>query len=200
MNRTRRRALSRRTLLLGSLALPLGLGCERRPSRPATLGTLGGFSLTSQDGKPFGAEQLRGGVWVAAFLFTRCPTVCPRIVARMKALAAEARQKKLGLRFVAFSVDPEHDTPEVLAQYARKSGVDSEDFTLLTGDLEAIKKTSVEGFKMALEGTPDAGAEHLGMLHGSHLVLVDKALGIAGYYRTSDDGEMQRLLADAATL
>lgn len=170
-----------------------------RPPPPPLIAVVPEFTLVERSGAPVTRADLLGRPWVADFFFTRCAVYCPRLTARMQELG-ERLPARARVRRVSISVDPEHDTPEVLAQYARKSGVDSEDFTLLTGDLEAIKKTSVEGFKMALEGTPDAGADHLGMLHGSHLVLVDKALGIAGYYRTSDDGEMQRLLADAATL
>jgi hypothetical protein len=58
----------------------------------------------------------------------------------------------------------------------------------------------VDGFKLALDGKADAAAEHYGILHGSHVVLVDRELRLRGYYRTSDDAEMARLLVDSASL
>jgi protein SCO1/2 len=101
---------------------------------------------------------------------------------------------------VAFSVDPEFDTPEVLRAYAARFEIDLENFRFLTGDIEVIRKTSVDGFKMALEGRPDPKAEHLGILHGSHLVLVDSALAIRGFYRTDSREETKALLDDAERL
>jgi protein SCO1/2 len=164
------------------------------------LGQIGNFSLTDQSGKPFSSQSLQQATWVAAFMFTRCPTVCPRITARMRDLQVEAKRRDLGLRFVSFSVDPEYDTPDVLRRYADEHRANLDGWSFLTGDLETVKKTSVDGFKLALEGQATAGAEHYGILHGSHLVLVGRGLGIRGYYRTSDDAEMQRLITDAERL
>ena len=187
-----------RRLAILALALLLWAGCHRDAPKP--LYAVGEFSFTDQNGARFGSSELKGKVWVAAFFFTRCPTVCPKITARMKALGAEAKAKQIGLHLVSISVDPENDTPEVLKAYAGKNGLDLAYWSLLTGDYEAIKKTTLEGFKIGLEGKADASAPDLGILHGSHLVLVDKSGMIRGYYRTSDDGEMKKLVEDAASL
>src|SRR5687768_9042387 len=53
------------------------------PPRLPVLGTVPAFELTSQEGKPFGSAQLRGRTWVGAFLFTRCPTVCPALTSTL---------------------------------------------------------------------------------------------------------------------
>jgi hypothetical protein len=63
-----------------------------------------------------------------------------------------------------------------------------------------VQKTSEQGFKLALDGKATQGAEHFGLFHGSHLVLVDGAGLIRGYYRTSEDEQMSKLLVDAKTL
>lgn len=192
--------LSRRALLaLGGLsATGLG-GCNRSRDLPA-LGGVGAFSLTDQAGRTVTPESLRGKVWAAAFMFTRCPTVCPRITRRMRELQLAAKQDQVPLELVSFSVDPEHDTPEVLRAYAEKYQADLGSWRFLTGDLEVIRKTSEQGFKLALDGKAKPDAEHFGLFHGSHLVLVDRAGQIRGYYRTSEDAEMTRLRADAAAL
>ena len=191
--------MTRLQLLLTVLFLSLvPLGCKS--DEPKVLYPAGEFSLTSQDGAKFGSAELRGKTWVAAFFFTRCPTICPRITARMKDIAAQAAEKKLALHLVSISVDPENDTPAVLAEYARKNALDTKSWTLLTGDYDAIKKTSVEGFKQALEGKADASAPDYGILHGSHLILVDREGRIRGYYRSSDDAEMKKLVDDAALM
>ena len=145
-------------------------------------------------------QTLKGGIWAAAFMFTRCPTICPRITTRMRELQTAARAKNLPLRLVSISVDPEHDQPAVLKSYAAKYGADLTTWSFLTGDDAVIRKTATEGFKLALEGKADASAEHMGLLHGSHLILVDRELQIRGYFGTMDASDNERLLAAAATL
>ena len=164
------------------------------------LGKVGPFALTDQAGERVDNATLAGKPWVAAFMVTRCPTVCPRITAEMKKLQAAAKQKGVSLHWVSFSVDPEHDTPEVLRGYAASNAIDTSNWSLLTGDLAAIKKTSVDSFKLALDGTADPNKDHLGILHGSHLVLVDAAGTIRGYYATNDPEALKKLLVDAARL
>lgn len=186
--------------LLGALLLALALfGCDRG-EEPKVLYPAGQFSLTDQRGARFGTEELRGRTWIAAFFFTRCPTVCPKITKRMKELQATAKAKRVPVHFVSISVDPENDTPPVLTEYAQKNQLDTSSWTLLTGDYDTVKKTVLEGFKVALEGKADASAEDYGIMHGSHLLLVDKNGQIRGYYKTSDDHEMKMILVHARAI
>lgn len=183
-----------------ALALCFGvLGCARHEPLP-TLGQVGAFALVDQSGVNVDERTLRGKVWVAAFFFTRCPTICPRITRRMRALQLAALAAKQPLQLVSFSVDPENDTPPTLLAYAKSFDADLQSWRFLTGDLQVVKRTVVDGFKLALDGKPDPGAENGGIIHGSHLVLVDETLQIRGYYRTDDDDDMKRVLEDAARL
>jgi protein SCO1 len=195
--------MQRRALIeLGVLALmaPLaGLACRKKPELEV-LGQLGDFTLTRENGQSYGKKDLQGQVWVAAFMFTRCPTVCPRITQRMREVQSAAQKKQIPLTLVSFSVDPEYDTPEILTRYAAAQSVDLANWRFLTGNYELIQKTAEQGFKLALEGKADAAAEHYGISHGSHLVLVDGQARIRGYYRSPDDGEMARLIENAARL
>jgi len=190
-----KRVFDRRSFLIVSCLF----ACRQRANLPE-LGAVPPFALTDQAGKPFTRETLAGKTWVAAFMFTRCPTVCPRITQRMKELQGRAREQGIPIRLVSFSVDPEHDTPAVLSTYAARQGVDLSTWTFATGDHATISRTAVEGFKMALEGRYDASAPEGGILHGSHLVLVDGSAVIRGFYRTDDPAEMARLLTDAKGL
>jgi protein SCO1/2 len=182
-------------LLVASLALG---ACRRAPEPLPELGRVTPFALVDQAGRPTTEAALRGKVWVAAFLFTRCPTVCPALVAAMKSLESEASAQGLELAFVGFSVDPEHDTPPVLAAFAQANALSSS-FTLLTGDLAVIERAA-DGFKIAVEGRADASADHFGILHGAHLVLVDRDLTLRGHYRVREPAERARLLADVRRL
>ncbi len=161
---------------------------------------LGSFQLVNQDGKPVTQDTFKGSVWVAAFIFTRCPSVCPRIMKRLGQLQKTAKDKQIDVDFVCFSVDPEFDKPPVLKAFGERYGADFKRWSLLTGDSESIKKTVIDGFKIGLEGSIDEKKDHLGITHGSHLVLVDRDLTIRGYYRSSDEAKMQQLMVDAAAL
>lgn len=174
-------------------------GCHKEPPLPE-YGSVADFSLLAQDGKPFARADLKGTPWVAAFMFTRCPTICPRITAQMAELQKRAQQEGIALRLVSFSVDPEHDTPAVLARYAAEHGADPSTWTFATGDLSAIKRTSEESFKLAFDPQQGADVDPAGVLHGSHLVLVDPRGVIRGYYASSDQATIERLLADAKRL
>lgn len=184
--------LSRRLFLLASL----GAGCKAKQEPLPDLGKVPAFALTDQRGQAFTRETLAGKVWVAAFMFTRCPTVCPRITRRMAELQQRAKERALPIHLVSFSVDPEHDTPPVLTEYAKRYGADVATWSFVTGNYSVISETAVRGFKMALEGRADASAPDFGILHGSHLVLVDGAGTMRGFYRTDDAAEIERLLGD----
>ena len=187
------------TLVLALASFSLA-ACHRESEPLPKLGQLGSFALVDQDGKNVTAESLRGKVWVAAFFFTHCPSICPRITRRMRALQVEASGHTPPIAFVSFSVDPENDSPPVLLAYAKKYDADLRNWSFLTGELAAVKATVVDGFKLALDGKPDPSAENGGIIHGSHLVLVDPSLAIRGYYRTDDDDDMKRLLEDTTRL
>jgi protein SCO1/2 len=189
-------APDRRWFLIACAALA---ACRRKPELPL-LGVVPAFALTDQDGERLGSAALRGKVWIAAFMFTRCPTICPRITRRMRELQIEAAGRKLGITLVSFSVDPENDTPEVLRAYAQKYGVDPASWRFLTGDLEVVRKTAVDGVKMALDGKADPSKPDYGILHGTYLVLIDRELRVRGYYRTESRADTARLLDDAASL
>ncbi|HKO48970.1 MAG TPA: SCO family protein [Polyangiaceae bacterium] len=196
---------ARSTLALGLCALLLALGassagCKKQAEPLPILGQVGAFSLINQNSAAVSDQTLRGKVWAAAFFFTNCPTICPRITRRMRELQVAAAQQVPALALVSISVDPEHDTPPVLLAYAKRFDADAKNWSFLTGDLQVIKRTVVDGFKLALDGKPDPAAENGGIIHGSHLVLVDRTLAIRGYYRSDDDDDLARLLADAARL
>lgn len=164
------------------------------------LGTLKAFALLDQAGKSFTAETLRGKVWVAAFMFTRCPTICPLMTKRMKALQQEARAESIPLHLVSFSVDPENDTPSVLSVYVADNAIDTKSWSFVTGDSAVIREAAEHGFKIGVEGKADPNAEGFGITHGSHFVLVDANLTLRGYYQSSDPDRVKQLLVDAKSL
>ena len=98
------------------------------------------FALTSQDGKPVALAALRGKVVAVTFIYTGCPDICPLLTEKMAQV-----QDELGanfgakIAFVSITLDPEHDTVEVLKQYAQLFGAKPEGWAFLTGSPEAIR-------------------------------------------------------------
>ncbi|HSN97211.1 MAG TPA: SCO family protein, partial [Candidatus Nanopelagicales bacterium] len=182
-----------------AVAIPVGLWL-RRPvlSQPDVRIPLPAFQLTDHRGQGFGLEQLRGKVWVADFVFTTCPTVCPKLTRRMVELQEKTQGHGDALHLVTFTVDPENDTPEVLARYAAENGAAPGRWTFLTGKLGDIETTVVKGFKVAM-GKTDEGGGIMSIFHGERLVLVDRDGTIRGYYQADDEG-MARLLGDLDAL
>lgn len=192
-----------------SASLILGLvSCnqERASSRRATadartagplpdLGNVPDFVLKDQNDQPFGSRNLRGTPYLAAFMFTRCPSICPRLTAKMKEVDAIVHQARLPLHLLSISVDPEYDTPAALSDYAKKHQVNTDRWTFVTGEFSSIAKTAEQGFKVGLSGKIDESKPHLGITHASHLILVDADSKIRGYFRTSDEGVENQILA-----
>ncbi|HYI00320.1 SCO family protein [Hyalangium sp.] len=185
---------------LGLAGLSFGV-LRARPSGPLPqLGALPDFAFTRENGSPWGSAQLRGHPYVANFIFTRCPTVCPAFTRKMAHVQRDTEPFGPGLQLVSFSVDPTYDTPARLAEYAQKHGAQPARWSFLTGDYAAIKDTVVHSFKIHMERNSMDEADVMGILHGSHFVLVDGTGQIRGYYESADDEAFQRLLGDAARL
>src|SRR5690606_11761517 len=114
----------------------------------------------------------------------------------------DAAVKKSGhhLQILSISVDPENDQPEVLRAYAKKFGANVPNWNFLTGDYQMILKTAEQGFKIGLSGKADESKPHLGITHGSHLVLVDGEGQIRGYFRSSEASVPGEIVAALARL
>ena len=139
MARRRQLAAGLRALtILASLILPAYAagGDGQLP----VIGPSPGFSLTSQDGKPVSLADLRGKVVAVSFIYTQCPDICPMLTQKMvevqEALGTDFGKK---VAFVSITLDPEHDTPEVLKDYAQFWAAKPEGWSFLTGSPEAVR-------------------------------------------------------------
>lgn len=181
-------------VVVGLLALR-GVGQRREP--PPVLGTLPAFSLVDQARRPVGLGELAGKPWVADLVFTRCVLVCPRMTAAMARLDRRLPEDEVGL--VSISVDPAHDTPEVLAAFAAKHEA-SERWRFLTGDPAAVRSLAVQGFKLGVADNPAETDPGMAITHSDRFVLVDSEGRVRGYYDAFDPASMERLDRDLAAL
>jgi protein SCO1/2 len=181
-----------RGALAGALIVAVVLGCRRAEPLPV-LGTVPPFTLTERSERPVSATDLLGSVWVADFVFTRCPDVCPLLSTRMASLQEPLATGDDPVRLVSVSVDPAHDTPPVLAAYAERYRA-GPDWLFLTGPRDAVAGLLRDGFRVAFA---DDGPPTAPITHSDRFVLVDRQLRIRGYYHGNDRADVDRLIADA---
>jgi protein SCO1 len=192
-------------IVTGTVLLAAGLApfAPRRTPRPfgedlthAPI-ALGKFHLIERTGKPVSESNLASQVWIAAFTYTKCPAACPRISAQLSGL--QGRLSSTGVRLVSISVDPEHDTPEVLQQYATRFKADSDRWWFLTGPKTDVYRLILDQFKLSVspnsEADRRAGAEDVS--HSSRLVLVDRGNQIIGIFDSTDPAAVDALVSKA---
>lgn len=128
------------------------------------------FSFTNQDGQTITNNDYLGKVYVVEFFFTSCPTICPRMSKNLVQIQNQFKDfDNFGV--ASITINPSHDTPEVLKAYAKSYGISHPNWHLLTGNKDAIYQLANEGFNLytAEDETVEGGFEHSG-----NFALVDK--------------------------
>ena len=152
------------------------------------------FSLTDRSGETITKKSLLGKEWVAGFIFTRCKGPCPVVVGQMKLL-----QEKTGVTLVAFSVEPEFDTPAVLKSfstaYVPEAKPDASGkvplWSWLTGDRAQIYSLIHKSFKMPAGEVKGPGGVEI--IHSNNLMHLDEEGRVLGKYNAMEPGEMALL-------
>ena len=132
-----------RVALVFSVASIVMCGYADSGSNNASLPRIGpapGFTLTTQEGKPLSLFDLRGNPIVVTFIFTSCRSACPMLTSKLVGIQRRiATDINPRVRFVAITVSPEVDTPDVLKAYAKAHGADLRSWAFLTGMPTAIE-------------------------------------------------------------
>ena len=157
------------------------------------------FTLTAVtiDGtSPFDRSALRGRAWIADFVYTRCTGPCPMLSAGMAGL-----QKRLppSIGLLSFTVDPDHDSPEVLTLYARRFGADPQRWFFLTGDKPELIRLIGDGFLLPVAESAAASPGER-VAHSSKFVLIDSEARVRGWYDGDETSSLDKLAADAGKL
>ncbi len=100
------------------------------------------FALYDQNGQVVSSARFRGRQVMLNFIYSRCPlaNMCPLATSKMKAAQKLAREAGVAnIEFVSITLEPAYDTPGVLNEYARERGIDTANFSFLTGPEEAIR-------------------------------------------------------------
>jgi protein SCO1/2 len=172
---------------------------QRRLNAPiGVFGQVPRFTLVDQDGRRVSDGDFARTPWVADFIFTNCEETCPVLTQEMQRLQVRLRARGLGsaARLASFTVDPANDTPPRLKAYARRFDADLASWSFLSGTSDEMQAVVERGFKQVDARSADEG---FGIIHGTHLVLVDGAGRIRGYYGLGNV-ERDRLVGDIERL
>lgn len=173
------------------------------------------FSLVERSGRRVTLADLLAKVWIVNFFYTECADTCPLQSANMSRLQADFAEEP-DVRLMSISVDPEHDTPEVLSEYAERFRADPERWLFLTGPRDVIYRLAIEGFRLGVVDRgekaqrkidergawyrprsawahPVPNPKRKPIIHSSRFVLVDRQAQIRGYYHGVDWESLERL-------
>lgn len=192
-------------------ALFLGLGSkshyinlpyigEREVNAPGdtTYFTVPPFNFIDEDGRPFTDKDVEGKVLIVDFFFTRCTSICPKMSIQMQQLQLQLDDPAYKeVLFLSHTVDPEHDTPEVLKAYAKRLEADPKRWKFLTGNAADIYRQGNLGYLLSASADTSLAEQ---FVHSPQFVLVDKRHHIRGMYDGTNTEAMRDLLVDLKML
>lgn len=158
---------------------------ESEPAFPI-IQTLGSFQLTNQFGVNVDRESLEGYVWVASVIFSRCPGLCHELSQQMRRIQ-DRLPAGASVRLISLTADPEYDTFEVLARYAKRYGANGSLWNFLTGPKPDVYELAIEGLKFSVLETAESQRSNINdlFIHSSLFAIVDHQ----GRLRTVVQGE-----------
>lgn len=157
----------------------------------ANLGKLSDFTLSNQAGQEFKLAAMKGKVLIVNFFFTRCEGPCPLMNKKMEAFQ-EKFANDADIKLVSITVDPAHDTVDVIKTYAETFKANPEKWSFLTGSKDVINEVMEK--QMKLGGAEDAKT------HSTRFVLIDKDANIKGYFDSASEEELTKLESEARQL
>lgn len=150
------------------------------------------FSFHNQDNQIVTKDLFNDKVVIIDFFFTTCPAICP-IMKRQMYRIYEAYPDQPDLLLFSHTVDPDHDTVEILKNYSEGLGIKTEKWQLVTGPQEEIFEVAKNNYMLgALKDDNSPG----GYIHSGSFVLIDKNKKIRGYYDGTDAKEVDQLILD----
>ena len=158
--------------------------------------TIPPFTFANQNGDTVTENLVKGKIYVADFFFTTCPTICPVMKRQMLKVYDQFKANK-DVMILSHTIDPDHDTPQVLNKFAKDLGVTGDQWQFLTGPKEKIYEIGLKNYMVVAR--EDSAAEG-GFLHSGAFVLVDKDKHVRGIYDGTTEEGTKRLIADIQTL
>ncbi len=154
------------------------------------------FQFLNQNNEHVTNQTFNGKVYVTDFFFSRCPTICPIMKSQLHRvyLTFESDSNVL---FLSHTVDPKHDSVEVLKNIADQLGVNAQKWHFVTGDKQKIYEMAQKGYYVsALEDDEAPG----GFSHSGTFILIDQNRHIRGLYDGTNPERVDQLIQDIPKL
>jgi protein SCO1/2 len=146
------------------------------------------FSFINQYGKVVSNNDFKDKIYVANFFFATCPDVCPEMNNNLTVVYDKFKNHN-NFMILSHTVHPEHDSVEVLADYAKKLGVNNNKWQFVTGSKAELYRMAESEYRV----TATKGAGPKDFIHSELLVLIDTDKHIRGYYNGRDFKDIQKL-------
>lgn len=175
-------------LAIGALYLKSPPGQPQdSPKKLVPFSVIQDFNLTNQLGERVTLADLKGKVWIADIIFTRCGGPCPKMTANLAPLQQEWKDNP-NVKMVTLTTDPGADTPAVMKKYAEHFGADPKKWLFLTGAKEEIVALAVDGLKLtAMDNPPETREKPEDLfIHSTISVVIDKQGRAVGTFETME--------------
>ena len=158
--------------------------------------TIQPFSFINQFHDTVTEKVIENKIYVADFFFATCQSICPKMSSQLVHLQSAFKNDK-DVLILSHTVNPLHDTVEVLNGYAQSYGAIKNKWHFLTGNKKEIYDLARYSYLVnALE--EDGSAE--GFLHSELFILVDAQKRIRGFYDGTDSVAVVKLISDITLL
>ncbi|MBA3682545.1 MAG: SCO family protein [Bacteroidetes bacterium] len=177
------------------MLLPI-LGEKKLSNTDTIYHTIGDFSFKNQHGELVNNKTVENKIYVADFFFATCQSICPQMSTNLKDVQ-KAFENDDSLLILCHTVNPMHDTVEVLSAYGQTYGAKKNKWHFLTGNKQQIYDLAKTGYLVNAfedDGTPE------GFLHSELLLLIDKKGRIRGTYDGTDKVQVLKLIRDIKLL
>jgi protein SCO1 len=158
------------------------------------------FSLIDERGQTFTEDALRGHPTIVSFIFTRCDLSCPITSMKMSRLQDKTFDAGARIKLLSFTVDPVYDTPERLAEYAKRYNADPERWRFVTGSADKIHALVTGPFMSSMLREADRPGGIPNIAHAGYFMLVDGNLHLRGMYESGDIKRLDEMIRDARYL
>lgn len=156
------------------------------------------FNYLNQDSVLISSKDLKHKIWIADFMFTSCPTICPTMTSNMKYLSELTKDLQDKIQFLSFSIDPKRDQPSVFRKYIQERQLETKNWLFFTGDEEETADLAFNFFHVGVQRTDDPAEE--GFEHTDTFVLVDQDGHVRGLYQGTKKEDVDRLEKDVRKL
>ncbi len=165
--------------------------CQRKPDLPVMGEVTQDFNFVNQDNQDVTIKIFDDKVYVTDFFFTTCPSICP-IMKRQMVRIYDAFKDNPDVLLFSHTIDPEHDTVEILKKFADGLGIKTSKWQMVTGEQDEIFAMAKHYMLGAMKSDDVPG----GYIHSGSFVLVDKNKKIRGYYNGTKEEDVDKLISD----